>query len=177
MFKSKGTNNLIKILTELNQTWEEKLRRTETIRHQREAVFAEMGVAMKEDGQTVGFFSPKKTPHLVNLNEDATLSECLLYYLKEGTTRVGSPEANVPQDIQLVGTHILPEHCVFENSEGVVTLTPMNGAICFVNGRKVENPPITLRTGSRVILGKNHVFRFNHPEQGNVKSRLSVHLD
>ena len=45
---------------ELNETWEEKLRRTESIRHQREAVFAEMGVAMKEDGQTVGFFSPKK---------------------------------------------------------------------------------------------------------------------
>ena len=36
------------------------MRRTESIRHQREAVFAEMGVAMKEDGQTVGFFSPKK---------------------------------------------------------------------------------------------------------------------
>ena len=24
---------------------------------------------------------------------------------------------------------------------------------------------IVLKTGSRVILGKNHVFRFNHPEQ------------
>ena len=94
-----------------------------------------MGVAIKEDGQTVGFFSPKKvitqiklklgcqyfkwlysnlpieyqtkcliipffllkTPHLVNLNEDATLSECLLYYIKEGLTRIGSPEANIPQ--------------------------------------------------------------------------------
>ena len=48
------------VSSELNETWEEKLRRTESIRHQREAVFAEMGVAMKEDGQTVGFFSPKK---------------------------------------------------------------------------------------------------------------------
>ena len=43
----------------------------------------------------------------MNLNEDATLSECLLYYIKEGITRVGSPEANIPQDIQLVGSHIL----------------------------------------------------------------------
>ena len=48
----------------------------------REAVFAEMGVAIKEDGNTVGFFQPKKTPHLVNLNPDSSLSECLLYYLK-----------------------------------------------------------------------------------------------
>lgn len=46
--------------TELNETWEEKLKRTESIRLQREAVFAEMGVALKEDGNTVGIFSPKK---------------------------------------------------------------------------------------------------------------------
>eukprot|EP00095_Tigriopus_kingsejongensis_P003044 maker-scaffold971_size75022-snap-gene-0.8 protein:Tk03044 transcript:maker-scaffold971_size75022-snap-gene-0.8-mRNA-1 annotation:"kinesin 3b isoform x14" len=153
-----------KLVAELNETWEEKLRRTESIRHQREAVFAEMGVAMKEDGQTVGFFSPKKTPHLVNLNEDVSLSECLLYYIKEGITRIGSPEANIPQDIQLVGAHILSEHCTFENVDGIVRLRPMTDAVCFVNGRKIEDS-IQLKTGSRVILGKNHVFRFNHPEQ------------
>lgn len=67
---------------ELNETWEEKLKRTEAIRLQREAVFAEMGVAVKEDGNTVGVFSPKKTPHLVNLNEDPFMSECLIYYIK-----------------------------------------------------------------------------------------------
>ena len=44
----------------MNETWEEKLKRTEAIRLQREAVFAEMGVAVKEDGITVGVFSPKK---------------------------------------------------------------------------------------------------------------------
>jgi len=44
----------------LNETWEDKLKRTEMIRLQREAVFAEMGVAVKEDGDTVGVFSPKK---------------------------------------------------------------------------------------------------------------------
>ena len=47
-------------VAELNETWEEKLKRTESIRHQRELVFAEMGVAIKDDGETVGFFSPKK---------------------------------------------------------------------------------------------------------------------
>lgn len=58
------------------------MKRTEDIRIQREAVFAEMGVAVKEDGNTVGVFSPKRTPHLVNLNEDPFMSECLLYYIK-----------------------------------------------------------------------------------------------
>lgn len=55
--------------------------------YNREAMLAEMGVALREDGGTVGVFSPKRTPHLVNLNEDPLMSECLLYYLKEGITR------------------------------------------------------------------------------------------
>lgn len=71
-----------KLIAELNETWEEKLKRTEQIRVTREAVFAEMGVAVKEDGITVGVFSPKKSPHLVNLNEDPSMSECLIYYIK-----------------------------------------------------------------------------------------------
>ena len=70
------------IFIEFTESWETKLKRAENIRQQREAVFAEMGVAIKEDGETVGFFQPKKTPHLVNLNPDSSLSECLLYYIK-----------------------------------------------------------------------------------------------
>ncbi|XP_018312132.1 kinesin-like protein unc-104 isoform X9 [Mycetomoellerius zeteki] len=159
-----------KLIAELNETWEEKLKRTESIRLQREAVFAEMGVAVKEDGVTVGVFSPKKTPHLVNLNEDPLMSECLIYYIKDGFTRIGSAEAHVPQDIQLCGPHILREHCVFENHEGIITLIPKNGALIYINGREVTEPLI-LTTGSRVILGKSHVFRFNHPDQ--VRERIA----
>ncbi|XP_025833622.1 kinesin-like protein unc-104 isoform X4 [Agrilus planipennis] len=152
-----------KLIAELNETWEEKLKKTEEIRVQREAVFAEMGVAVKEDGNTVGVFSPKKTPHLVNLNEDPFMSECLIYYIKDGITRVGSSEANIPQDIQLSGPHIKPEHCMFENKDGVITLVPCAGATTYVNGREMKEPTV-LKTGSRVIVGKNHVFRFTQPE-------------
>ncbi|XP_011258936.1 kinesin-like protein unc-104 isoform X14 [Camponotus floridanus] len=159
-----------KLIAELNETWEEKLKRTESIRLQREAVFAEMGVAVKEDGVTVGVFSPKKTPHLVNLNEDPLMSECLIYYIKDGFTRIGSAEAIIPQDIQLCGPHILSEHCVFENHEGIITLIPKKGALIYVNGREVTESLI-LTTGSRVILGKSHVFRFNHPDQ--VRERIA----
>ncbi|XP_050465459.1 kinesin-like protein unc-104 isoform X7 [Cataglyphis hispanica] len=159
-----------KLIAELNETWEEKLKRTESIRLQREAVFAEMGVAVKEDGVTVGVFSPKKTPHLVNLNEDPLMSECLIYYIKDGFTRIGSAEAIIPQDIQLCGPHILSEHCVFENHEGIITLIPKKGALIYVNGREVTEP-LVLTTGSRVILGKSHVFRFNHPDQ--VRERIA----
>ncbi|XP_016380626.1 kinesin-like protein KIF1A [Sinocyclocheilus rhinocerous] len=102
-----------KIIAELNETWEEKLRRTEAIRMEREALLAEMGVAMREDGGTVGVFSPKKTPHLVNLNEDPLMSECLLYYIKDGITKVGREDASSRQDIVLSGHFIKDEHCIF----------------------------------------------------------------
>ena len=92
------------------------------------------------------------------------MSECLLYYIKDGITRVGSTEANIPQDIQLCGPHILNEHCIFENRDGIVLLAPAPQALCYVNGRVIDEP-ILLRTGNRVILGKHHVFRFNHPGQ------------
>ncbi|XP_066137234.1 kinesin-like protein KIF1A isoform X8 [Saccopteryx bilineata] len=159
-----------KIIAELNETWEEKLRRTEAIRMEREALLAEMGVAMREDGGTLGVFSPKKTPHLVNLNEDPLMSECLLYYIKDGLTRVGREDGERRQDIVLSGHFIKEEHCVFRSDsrgggcEAVVTLEPCEGADTYVNGKKVTEPSI-LRSGNRIIMGKSHVFRFNHPEQ------------
>ncbi|XP_074820367.1 kinesin-like protein KIF1A isoform X15 [Natator depressus] len=158
-----------KIIAELNETWEEKLRRTEAIRMEREALLAEMGVAMREDGGTLGVFSPKKTPHLVNLNEDPLMSECLLYYIKDGITRVGREDAERRQDIVLSGHFIKEEHCIFRShtkagGEVVVTLEPCEGADTYVNGKKVMEPSV-LRSGNRIIMGKSHVFRFNHPEQ------------
>uniref|UniRef100_A0A8C5FBH6 Kinesin family member 1Aa n=1 Tax=Gadus morhua TaxID=8049 RepID=A0A8C5FBH6_GADMO len=137
-----------KIIAELNETWEEKLRRTEAIRMEREALLAEMGVAMREDGGTLGVFSPKKTPHLVNLNEDPLMSECLLYYIKDGVTRVGRVDASSRQDIVLSGHFIMDEHCTFTSSTG---------------------PTGEGELRNRIILGKSHVFRFNHPEQARAE--------
>ncbi|XP_041801574.1 kinesin-like protein KIF1B isoform X5 [Chelmon rostratus] len=200
-----------KIIAELNETWEEKLRKTEAIRMEREALLAEMGVAIREDGGTLGVFSPKKlshdmpfdehfdgfptkhfvekpcdlytdfngvfspkkTPHLVNLNEDPLMSECLLYYIKDGITRVGQADAERRQDIVLSGAHIKEEHCIFRsernaNGDVIVMLVPCEGSETYVNGKRVEDS-IQLRSGNRIIMGKNHVFRFNHPEQARAE--------
>ncbi|XP_029802022.1 kinesin-like protein KIF1B isoform X1 [Suricata suricatta] len=162
-----------KIIAELNETWEEKLRKTEAIRMEREALLAEMGVAIREDGGTLGVFSPKKTPHLVNLNEDPLMSECLLYYIKDGITRVGQADAERRQDIVLSGAHIKEEHCIFRsernnNGDVIVTLEPCERSETYVNGKRVAQP-VQLRSGNRIIMGKNHVFRFNHPEQARAE--------
>ncbi|XP_066527414.1 kinesin-like protein KIF1B isoform X4 [Hoplias malabaricus] len=162
-----------KIIAELNETWEEKLRKTEAIRMEREALLAEMGVAIREDGGTLGVFSPKKTPHLVNLNEDPLMSECLLYYIKDGITRVGQADAERRQDIVLSGAHIKEEHCIFRsernaNGDVIVMLVPCEGSETYVNGKRVD-AAVQLRSGNRIIMGKNHVFRFNHPEQARAE--------
>ncbi|XP_075695444.1 kinesin-like protein KIF1B isoform X20 [Rhinoderma darwinii] len=162
-----------KIIAELNETWEEKLRKTEAIRMEREALLAEMGVAIREDGGTLGVFSPKKTPHLVNLNEDPLMSECLLYYIKDGITRVGQADPERRQDIVLSGAHIKEEHCIFRSErrptgEVIVTLEPCEHSETYVNGKCVILP-VQLRSGNRIIMGKNHVFRFNHPEQARAE--------
>uniref|UniRef100_K7FAY6 Kinesin family member 1C n=1 Tax=Pelodiscus sinensis TaxID=13735 RepID=K7FAY6_PELSI len=163
-----------KIIAELNETWEEKLRKTEALRMEREALLAEMGVAVREDGGTVGVFSPKKTPHLVNLNEDPLMSECLLYHIKDGVTRVGQ----VDVDIRLTGQFIREQHCVFRScpnaaGEAIVTLEPCDGAETYVNGKLVTEP-LVLRSGNRIVMGKNHVFRFTHPEQARLARERSA---
>ncbi|XP_053574327.1 kinesin-like protein KIF1C [Bombina bombina] len=162
-----------KMIAELNETWEEKLRKTETIRMERESLLAEIGVAVREDGGTVGVFSPKNIPHLVNLNEDPLMSECLLYHIKEGVTRVGQ----VDVDIKLSGQFIKEQHCLFHcntnaNGEVIVTLESCEGAETYVNGKQVTQT-LVLKSGTRIVMGKNHVFRFNHPEQARLERERS----
>ncbi|XP_026888578.2 kinesin-like protein KIF1C isoform X1 [Electrophorus electricus] len=166
-----------KIIAEMNETWEEKLHKTEAIRQERESLLAEMGVSIREDGGTVGVFSPKKTPHLVNLNEDPLMSECLLYYIKDGITRVGQEDV----DIRLSGQFIKELHCVFcseveDNGEVVVTLEPLVGAETYVNGKQITEG-VVLKQGNRIVMGKNHVFRFNHPEQARLERERNAAQD
>ena len=47
--------------SELNETWEEKMRKTDEIRKQRDLELADMGLALRDDGMAaVGVFSPKQ---------------------------------------------------------------------------------------------------------------------
>lgn len=85
---------------------------------------------------------------------------------------VGRPDAPVHQDIVLSGSHIEPEHCILNNSQNVVYLKPCSRtAMCYVNGKKVDfDSTAELTSGSRVIFGKSHVFRFLNPDQARKKN-------
>ncbi|OZJ06440.1 hypothetical protein BZG36_00598 [Bifiguratus adelaidae] len=151
-----------KLLNELNQTWEEKLLKSAQIQKEREQALEELGIAVEKN--VVGVYTPKKTPHLVNLNEDPLMSECLVYQIKPGVTKVGRLESDEPADIRLSGSNILDRHCFFENVDGVVTIHPAPGSQCMVNGIRTQEAR-RLRSGFRIILGDYHVFRFNNPEE------------
>lgn len=155
-------NQSEKLYQEVNQTWEQKLQKTELIHKEREAALEELGISIEKG--FIGLSTPKKMPHLVNLSDDPLLAECLVYNLKPGTTTVGNVETSNHAEIRLNGSKILQEHCTFENVDGIVTVVPREGAAVMVNGQRIEKPK-RLRSGYRVILGDFHIFRFNHPQE------------
>ncbi|KAJ2898118.1 kinesin-II 85 kDa subunit [Zalerion maritima] len=162
-----------KLLEELNQTWEQKLQRTEEIQKEREASLEELGVSIDKAQGYMGISTPKNTPHLVNLSDDPLLAESLVYLLRPGTTVVcnarsspNEPHNEVePRHIKMNGSKIMPEHCSFDHAaDGSVTLIPNEGASIMVNGKPITEPK-KLNSGNRIILGDFHIYRFNHPAQ------------
>ncbi|KHN96911.1 kinesin [Metarhizium album ARSEF 1941] len=162
-------NQSEKLLSDLNQTWEQKLQKTEEIHKEREAALEELGISIEKG--FIGLHTPKKMPHLVNLSDDPLLAECLVYNLKPGTTTVGNVDTNADHqvNIRLNGTRILHDHCKFENNtDGTVTVVPSEGASVMVNGKRITEPK-QLHSGYRVILGDFHIFRFNHPMEARAE--------
>ncbi|EPB92168.1 hypothetical protein HMPREF1544_00993 [Mucor circinelloides 1006PhL] len=171
-----------KLLSQVNQTWEEKMSATEAIHKEREKALEELGVIVEKNN--IGVYAPKSI-HLINLNEDPLMTECLMYQIKPGITRVGRLGSSVPADIRLSGSEILDEHCYFENvsvpaedpalqqqdeeedmTSNVVTIYPGKESVTLVNGMRILQPKV-LHSGYRIIFGSglHHLFRFNNPDE------------
>ncbi|EKM59534.1 uncharacterized protein PHACADRAFT_137422 [Phanerochaete carnosa HHB-10118-sp] len=152
-----------KLMQGLNETWEDKMQRTQQVQKEREKALEELGITVERGN--VGVHTPKRMPHLVNLNEDPLMSECLIYQLKLGRTMVGRLDEK-PATIRLSGESIQEEHCYFENNDGKVTLHTIGDAVTCLNGRQITpGQGYKLRSGFRIIMGEHHVFRFNNPEE------------
>ncbi|KAL5338876.1 hypothetical protein BJX70DRAFT_398258 [Aspergillus crustosus] len=159
-------NQSEKLYKDLNQTWEEKLVKTEQIHKEREAALEELGISIEKG--FIGLSTPKKMPHLVNLSDDPLLAECLVYNIKPGVTQVGNMDQGSHVEIRLNGSKILADHCKFENVDNVVTIVPTDGAAVMVNGLRIDKPK-RLKSGFRIILGDFHIFRFNHPQEARAE--------
>ncbi|KAG9119754.1 kinesin-like protein Klp8 [Ceratobasidium sp. 392] len=145
-----------KLMQSLNETWEEKLVKTQAVQKEREAALEELGITV--DKNHVGVHTPKKMPHLVNL--------------------VGRADCSKTPTIRLTGDNIKEEHCWFENQDGVVTLHGTPDSITLLNGKQISlDKPYKLKSGYRIILGDSHVFRFNNPEEvRKQRAKSSLHV-
>ncbi|KAJ2554462.1 hypothetical protein EV175_002575 [Coemansia sp. RSA 1933] len=154
-----------KLIAEMNQTWEQKLQRTQTLQMERERALAALGIAIDTNsaGLGVGLHAPRDIPHLVNLSEDPLMSECLVYNIKPGHTLVGSA---TDADIRLGGTSVCAHHCRFDYDvdQAALQVTPIGDSLVLVNGQRISRS-MYLYSGFRIIIGSTSVFRLNHPQQ------------
>ncbi|XP_070966160.1 kinesin-like protein KIF16B isoform X4 [Oncorhynchus clarkii lewisi] len=140
---------------ELTKEWTNKWNETQNI-------LKEETLALRKEG--IGVVLDSELPHLIGIDDDLLSTGIILYHLKEGRTYVGRDDASTVQDIVLHGLDLESEHCMFANQTGTVTLVPLNGAQCSVNGVQVtEASP--LNQGAVVLLGRTNMFRFNHPKE------------
>nr|XP_022333940.1 kinesin-like protein KIF16B isoform X3 [Crassostrea virginica] len=125
-------------------------------------ILKDQNVAVRREG--MGVVLDSKLPHLIGIDDDILSTGIMLYHLKEGRTCVGRGDAEDSQDIVIAGVDVERYHCWIENTEGEVTLYPVDDALCAVNGN-VVNEPTKLTQGAVILLGKTNMFRFNHPAE------------
>lgn len=65
-----------RLMASVTETWEEKLEKTKEVQLEREKALESLGITIEKN--LVGVHTPKKMPHLVNLNEDPLMTECLI---------------------------------------------------------------------------------------------------
>ncbi|XP_071244859.1 kinesin-like protein KIF16B isoform X15 [Salvelinus alpinus] len=140
---------------ELTKEWTNKWNETQNI-------LKEETLALRKEG--IGVVLDSELPHLIGIDDDLLSTGIILYHLKEGRTYVGRDDASTVQDIVLHGLDLESEHCMFVNQTGTVTLVPLNGAQCSVNGVQVTEAS-TLNQGAVILLGRTNMFRFNHPKE------------
>ncbi|XP_035800213.2 kinesin-like protein KIF16B isoform X5 [Amphiprion ocellaris] len=140
---------------ELTKEWTNKWNETQNI-------LKEETLALRKEG--IGVVLDSELPHLIGIDDDLLSTGIILYHLKEGRTYVGREDASTEQDIILHGLDLESEHCMFENQNGNVTLVPLGGAQCSVNGVQVTEPS-QLNQGAVILLGRTNMFRFNHPKE------------
>ncbi|CEF68768.1 Kinesin-73 [Strongyloides ratti] len=160
-----------RLVSQMNKSWEERLKETDIIYAERQKDLAEIGIALTGSGIKV----EKDRFYLVNLNADPAMNELLVYYINQ-MAYVGcseSSENGIKNDFVLQGLGVQPYHAKLEvcDDEGIgqqkLFIEPLHeNARIYVNGR-VINQRTLLRNGYRLLIGNNHFFKVNCPKDNN----------
>jgi len=124
----------------------------------REEALADMGLTSMELASSLGM--NESTPQFHNINEDPSLSGCLIYFImKNETILVGQDDKC---KIKLGGLGIQPVMArLYNKDDAEVTLNYVAGRV-LVNGHLVEENKV-LRHYSRLIFGHAYCFRVTIP--------------
>uniref|UniRef100_A0A913HFY2 Kinesin motor domain-containing protein n=2 Tax=Strongyloides stercoralis TaxID=6248 RepID=A0A913HFY2_STRER len=157
-----------RLVSQMNKSWEERLKETDIIYAERQKDLAEIGIALTGSGIKV----QKDRFYLVNLNADPSMNELLVYYINQ-MAYVGcseSSENGIKNDFLLQGLGVQPYHAKLEicDDEGTgqqkLFIEPLHeNARIYVNGRLI-NQRTLLRNGFRLLIGNNHFFKVNCPK-------------
>ncbi|VDL77237.1 unnamed protein product [Nippostrongylus brasiliensis] len=173
-----------RLVAQMNKSWEERLKETDTLNKERQRDLAEIGISIESSGIKV----EKDRFYLVNLNADPSLNELLVYYinttaiignLDENETSLDSGLGNSVEDLNpkdatertsivLRGLGVMRRHArlsvVEERGRSRLYVEPLSpeGRVC-VNGREISDRT-PLRHGNRLLIGMNHFFRVNCPK-------------
>ncbi|XP_033734280.1 kinesin-like protein KIF16B isoform X2 [Pecten maximus] len=150
----------VKVLTE---EWAEKW-------NEAQHILQDQTLAIRKEG--LGVVLDSTLPHLIGIDDDILSTGIMLYHLKGGSTIVGRPDSEEMPDIEIAGIDVEENHCEIVHQNGEVTLYPMQGAMCSINGTVVTEP-VKLTQGAVILLGRTNMFRFNHPaEAAKMKQEL-----
>lgn len=150
---AKRNDELQRELREMEREWRDKLAEAERLK-QKEIGELERSLLVLYENET-----RSQTCCLINLNEDPSLSEKLIYQLKEESTRLGSDRAQV--NIHLTGPLIAPVHARLYRTGTEFFVEQLDDTyVTYVNGEVIENrQPHPLAHGDRIIFGGSHFFR------------------
>ena len=164
-----------RLLEQESLSWEERETNTSELQQLRSKITRQHGITGSDK---------RDLPRLVNLNEDPSMSGCLVYVLPVGKTKLGSVVENPEQDIALEGEGIASHHATITvlvvvgddlpNAVDASRLTPAptryETLVMPIGTVRVNGCIITKETalhhGDRLIVGEYHIYSFSDSKAG-----------
>jgi len=104
----------------------------------------------------------EKRPHWVNLCDDPSLAETLVYPFDDGDTTIGRMNRANPPKLEFNGMGIIKDHCMVTIEDGKAYITPQNNSRTLLNGKKITEKTQMVHQ-NRIWLGNNYAMRMVYP--------------
>ncbi|XP_046802569.1 kinesin-like protein KIF14 [Lucilia cuprina] len=141
------------------KSWMERLKEADDLRKSGLHLLKRKGLAIELDKE-------QKHACLINLTEDPMLTETLFYIIPNGCVKIGrtrSTLSGTKPDIILDGPLVAHNHCIIENINGELYVTPENKDFeTYLNGELVKSKKQIFH-GDRLVIGGSHFFRVSNP--------------